>query len=350
MSLRVGIVGLGDVGGIHLLAYVGSESFSVVAGVELNPERLADMAGNYGFTPYSDYREMLANEQLDIVCVTTPALVHEEVVLAAAEAGCHVLCEKPITLTLESADRMIAACEQAGVKFQYGSTYRYLSPVLKAREIIANGEIGDVILIRENYVTGTGPENFKHMGFHHYPEGGPGGSGMGMVDHGIHMIDVFPWLAGDEIVSIAGRALVSGEAPITEYAVMHMSRGATGIVVLNDHTWSTILPNEGAFTWGGAWNRTGYVQPGAWDEEPNAIHVHGTKGALKIGHYSHRLYKNSAAGPEQIKLDQEISPIHFRRQMESFVESIVNGTEVAVTGQDGRKALAWLLKIYQQQA
>jgi len=349
MSLRIGVIGLGGVGEVHLDAYQGNERFDVVAGVELHPDRLAVMAGRYGFTPYSDYREMLEKEKLDAVCVTTPALSHEEITVACAENGLHVLCEKPFTLSLDSADRMIKACDTAGVKLHYGSTYRYLTPVIKAREIIASGEIGEVMLIRENYVSGTGPEGFLHMGFHHYPEGGPGGSGMGMVDHGIHMIDIFPWLAGDEIVSISGRGNISGEQPVTEYAMMQMSRGATGVVIYNDATWSTSLPDEGAFSWGGAWDKDGYHEPGSWHPEPGSIHVHGTKGALRIYHYAHRLYKFTAAGPEQVPLSSETAPIHFARQMEAFADAIENDQAVSVSGGDGKNALYWLLKIYQGQ-
>jgi predicted dehydrogenase len=347
VALRVGIIGLGSVGEVHLEAGQQASGITITAGAEVDAARLQQLADRFGFTPYANYMDMLERERLDIVCVATPALSHEEITIRCAERGVHVLCEKPLTLSLDSADRMINACDKAGIKLAYGSTYRYLHPVSTAREIIARGEIGEVVLLRESYVSGTGPGNWKSMGFHHYPQGTPGGSGMGLVDHGIHMLDIFPWLAGDRIVAIQGRGNLSGAAPQTEYAIMQMSRGATGVVVYNDATWSTSLPDEGVFSWGGAFDKDGYHPPGSWHPEPGSMHVHGTRGALRIYHYAHRLYKVTASGPEQIVLPAGSSPMHFTRQLERFAQAVTGNQAVDVPAEAGREALRWLLAVYQ---
>ena len=208
------------------------------------------MSTLHGFRGYSDYRDMLESESLDIVCVLVPVNLHREVTVACAEAGVHVFCEKPIAITLADAQQMVSVCGQRGVKFFYGASYRFLPAVRKARELIAAGAIGDVLLLTESILGGSGPDGFLPMGTIHYPQGGPGGSGLGLVDHGVHMIDLFPWLAGSEIVSISGRGNISGETPSTEHVNMILSNGATGQLLYNDGTFDTDLPAEGIFSHG----------------------------------------------------------------------------------------------------
>lgn len=345
-KLKVGIVGLGGVGAVHLEAYRHNPRIDVVAAAELDDTRLRDLSARHGFKPYTDFRRMLAEEALDLVCVATPVATHEEVVLAGASAGRHVLCEKPIAGTVEAAKRMIAACSQAKVHLFYGATYRFLPAVAKARALIRSGAIGTVLLMREQEIGGTGPDGRHIMGFAHYPKGTPGGSGFGLVDHGIHLIDLFGWFADSPIETVFGRGNLSGEQAATEYLLMNFRNGALGHLLYEDATFPTGLPGEGIFSWGSAWTLQGYVPPGQWQAAPGSIHVHGDKGALRIFHYANQLFLTDKDGTRQIALKGRHAPGHFAAQMEACTATILDGAPAAAKGEDGLAALEVLMAAY----
>jgi len=345
-KLRIGIVGLGGVGAVHLEAYRDHPRIEVVAGAELDATRLRDLAAKHRFNPYADFRRMLAEETLDLVCVATTVATHEEVTIAGVQAGKPVLCEKPIAGTVEAAKRMIAAAAAAGVPLFYGATYRFLPAVRRARELIQSGAIGKVLLMREQEVGGTGPEGRHLMGFAHYPKGTPGGSGFGLVDHGIHLIDLFGWFAASPVESVFGRGNLSGETAATEYLLMNFQSGALGHLLYEDATFSTNLPGEGLFSWGSAWTLQGYVPPGQWQAAPGSIHVHGDQGALRIFHYANQLFLTDKDGTRQIALEGRHAPGHFAAQMEACAATILDGAPAAVTGEDGLAALEVLMAAY----
>jgi predicted dehydrogenase len=349
--LRVGLIGLGNVALAHLEGYRGLDQIQVVAGADVREERARSMADRYGFTPHTDYRAMLARERLDLVCVLSTVATHREAVEAAADAGLHVLCEKPIAVTLDDADRMIARCRERGVKLFYAASYRFLPPLIKARALIGQGTIGEVRLITETMIGGSGPAGYQDMGTHHYPAGGPGGSGNGLVDHGIHLVDLFPWLIGSELVAVSGRGQRSGEPVISEHLTMELRSGATGHLIYDDATWSADLPSEGLFSWGPTWEEMSQgqlSQSAIWQAHPGSIRVYGTTGTLRIFHYANRLFLRSARGVEEIPVEGRPMPGQFAAEIASFVETIRSGGDPAVSGADGRRALAAVLAVYQQ--
>ena len=149
-TYRVGIIGTGLQGTKHAQAFAEHPAAEVVAGADTDAANLALFGERFGLTAglYADYEEMLAHEELDIVCPILPTGVNPDAVVAAAEAGARgVLCEKPIAATLADADRMVDVCHAHGVKFGAGDMYRNYEQLWRAREMIAAGEIGDVISI-----------------------------------------------------------------------------------------------------------------------------------------------------------------------------------------------------------
>jgi predicted dehydrogenase len=350
--LRVGAIGLGNVAIAHLNAYRALRSIEVVAGADPRQDRLEQVATAYRFRPYSDYEEMLTREQLDIVCVFTPARTHPAVTEAAARQGAHVLCEKPMAVNLADAAAMMSACENGGVKFFYGASYRFLPALAKARELIQAGAIGDVQLLTESQIGGSGPHHYEDMGPHHYDVGGPGGSGSGLVDHGIHLVDTFSWLINSDITSVFGRGAFSGGNPISEFLLMNFENGASGQLLYNSSTFSSDLPSEGIFGWSSEWKVWDLAEKqslsnGVWVEHPGNIRVHGTGGALRVFHYANHLFLVTKGRLEQIRIADHPMPGHFGLQMESFVESIRDGREPATTGRDGWKALRAVLGAYE---
>jgi len=347
-KLRVGLVGLGEVAEVHLEAYKNLEGIEVVAGAELKKERLSRIVKQWNIHAYTDYQEMLRRERLDIACVLTPARAHREVTEKAAELGVHVLCEKPLAVTLADAEAMIKACQKMKVKLCYGASYRYLPACRKVKEIIDSGLLGKLSVLMECYVGGRGTRHWEDLGPGHYPEGGPGGGGMGLMDHGIHLVDLFLWYSDKEVEYVVGRGNYSGQSPKTEFLTMIFTNGTIGHLMYNEATFFSDMPGEGVFSWGKSWDIHGKLQPGGlWDPHPGTIRIHGEKGAIRIFPYANKLFLFTEGQIEEIEVGGPPMPSNFAFQMESFVKRIVQDEEPEVTGRDGWKALEVLLAGYQ---
>jgi predicted dehydrogenase len=258
----------------------------------------------------------------------------------------HVLCEKPLAASPAEAAAMIAACRSAGVQLAYGASYRFLPAVARARALIAEGALGDVVLMREQSIGGAGPAAREILPPSHYPAGGPGGSPMGLVDHGVHLIDAFAWLAGAPVVSAHGRGNVSGEALGPEHLTMTLANGAVGSLLYDEGTYATDLPAEGLFSWGASWDAEGYHAGGAWAAHPGAIHVHGSKGALRIAHYANALFLNDKHGLRQLPLEGRPAPYHFAAQIDAFAEDLLAGRAPRCDAEAGLAALQVLAAAY----
>jgi UDP-N-acetylglucosamine 3-dehydrogenase len=349
-KLKVGVIGAGKVAELHLLGYEQIDNVEVVACADINKARLQHIGGKWGLRCYENFEDMLKQEKLDIACICSPASTHRKITTKCAEYGLSILCEKPIAITLEDALDMIAACKKAGVKFYYGSSYRCLPPCIRAKEMIDAGEIGDVILMLETYVGGSGPEEWVDMGPHHYPVGGPGGGGMGIVDHGIHLVDIFSWFSKSRAATVFGRGNISGRSPLTEYLTIQFEGGAIGQLIYNDATYPTVTPYEGMLSQGVTWDLNCNLLPaGKWDPQPQCIHVHGTKGALRIYHYANKMFFFNRDGIREVIVNGRPNPGHFGTQIEFFANSILRGEEPRVTGRDGVRALQIILAAYESE-
>lgn len=346
-KMRVGLVGLGGVAEAYLKGYKEVNQIEVVAGTELHCERRKDKAEKWKINGYCDLEEMLDKEHLDIICVLTPARSHWEVTKKVAEHGLHVLCEKPLAATVEDAEAIIETCSRNNVQLCYGATWRFLPAIRKAKEMIEQGKLGDIMLFMETYVGGTGYENFRDAGNLHYPTGGPGGGGMGLIDHGIHLIDLFAWLSDSPIKSVIGRGNISGHPPHTEYLTMILENGAVGQLVYNEATFPAEMPNEGIFSWGGSWDINYHLSlGGGWDAQPQNFRIYGTKGTLRVFHYANQLFYFGKNKQEQIRVLDRPMPSNFALQMESFVSRLIAGREPEVKGEDGLRARRVALAAY----
>ena len=343
---QVGLIGLGEVGQMHLEAYSACSHIHVVAAAEINPDRLANVRSRYDFTGYLSITDMLGAQKLDVVCVLTPASLHELAACLCADAGVPTLCEKPLAHNSQAAVCIRDYFAAKNVPLSYGSSYRHLPAIIAARKLISEGAIGQITLMRETIATGQGPTQQKPLNTAHYPAGGPGGTGMGLVDHGIHLLDIIPWLTGSPIVRATGRGNISGSPLAAEHATLTLANGATAILIYEDGAWPTALPGEGMFCLGAGWDPDGPVPAGKWDPEPGTLHVHGTHGALRICHYANALYLRDASGLRQIPLDGSPAPAHFAAQLEAFAADLRAQRPPSSAPEDGIAALLILEKIY----
>ncbi len=348
-KLRVGVIGAGGgVAAVHFQAYQGLDCIDVVAGAELDKAALENVTSKWGIKGYLDFEEMLKVERLDIACICVPARYHREVAEKVAEYNVHILIEKPLATNLVDGKAILDKCVAQGVKLYYGATYRTLTANIKAREMIRNGELGEISMAMETVITGDGIEGYQEMGSHHYPTGTPGGCGMGIVDHGIHLIDLFCWFLDTEVETVFGRGNISGEKPASEHVTTTFKNGAVAHLIANTISFSTQLPYEGIFRWGGSWNSEGNLalEPG-WDSNPASYQIYGSKGALIVFPYAEQMIYFTKDTIKPVRLEQRPMPGNFALQMESFVESIVLKKEPAVTGEDGMRALRIILAAYE---
>lgn len=342
---RLGLAGLGGVAEAHLDGYARVSELRVVAGADPSRAR-ADVARKNGFAFYADAAEMIACEELNGLAVLTPASTHAAVVLQGAGAGLPVLCEKPLSIDIASVEAMIAACDHARVPLVYAASYRFLPAITAAKRLIDEGAIGDVTLMRETVVGGNGPGSSPQFAPIHYPHGGPGGTGLGLVDHGIHLIDIFGWFARSTPVRIFGRGQISGAPQHGEWMTMEYASGATAHLVYDENSFSTDLPVHGCFAAGGGWSVGGATPPGGWCDHPGTLHVHGTAGALRILHYANQLYLRNAAGIRQIALPPYRPSDNFAEQIRHFI-GVARGHHASLTPPEiGLAALRSLLSVY----
>jgi len=343
--LSIGIIGLGAVGLVHLSAYKNLTGGKLVAVAENNEATLAkvDIGDAKGF---SDVSAMLDAMDLDIVVICTPASSHEALATICANHGVNILIEKPIALTPDSGTRIVDVCTKNNVKLYYGSTYRCLPAVVAARNIVQRGDIGEIELMVEQVIGGKGYDACSAMSFGHYPEGGPGGFPMGIIDHGIHLIDVFGWISGLNVVDAKGRGNISGQDMRAEFLTLTYENGALGNLLYHEGTYSAALPAEGAFSAGAGWDIDGYVSPGAWTRTPASICIYGRTGALRIMHYGNFLYKMDATGVSQIPIEGTPAPDHFRVQLETFIEDVELDRPATVPGEVGVSVLETALKAF----
>ncbi|MFQ5796402.1 MAG: Gfo/Idh/MocA family protein [Candidatus Bipolaricaulia bacterium] len=148
--LGIGIIGAGDIARRHAQGYLKNRDRArIVAIADIDPETTEDRAVQWGVkTYYTDYQELLDRDDIDAVSICTPNRLHAEMTIAAAESGKHVLCEKPIAICLDDADRMIAACEKRRVKLQIGHHFRFHPYFLKVKELIDARRLGRILSIK----------------------------------------------------------------------------------------------------------------------------------------------------------------------------------------------------------
>ncbi|MGE3821127.1 MAG: Gfo/Idh/MocA family protein [Isosphaeraceae bacterium] len=157
--IRVGIVGLGFMGRMHYRCWKGVQDAEVVAVCEANPKVLAAadqaQAGNIAGAAdrldlsqvaiHHDLDALLASKTVDALSITLPTFLHAETTVKALESGVHVLCEKPMALSLEECDRMVAAATASGKTLQVGHCIRFWPEYVVAREIVQSGRYGKVV-------------------------------------------------------------------------------------------------------------------------------------------------------------------------------------------------------------
>ncbi len=189
-----GVIGLGVWGEAHLEAYSSTPQARLVAVCDLNEELLRERVEKYhpDFST-TDYRELLAREDVEAVSVVTPDFLHREIALAAIEAGKHVILEKPMATSVEDAEAIAGAAERAGVKVMVDFHNRWNPAMVAARQAIASGEMGEPqmasIRLNDTLYVPTGMLSWAR-----------GSTVVWFL--GSHSVDLVRWLFHDEVVRV----------------------------------------------------------------------------------------------------------------------------------------------------
>lgn len=196
-ALRVGLIGCGGIGALRAAAIRKVASMKLVAVSDLARQRAEEVAGR-DTAIVDDWRDLIGRADVDAVIISTPPSLHAEMGIAAADAGKHILCEKPLARDAAESRAIVEAARTAGVVAATGFNYRYYPSVTRARELLEAGRIGEVDHIRS--YSGYSATDHSHEWLHDAAVMGGGA----LRDNGIHLLDLTCHLLGDEVVEATG--------------------------------------------------------------------------------------------------------------------------------------------------
>jgi UDP-N-acetylglucosamine 3-dehydrogenase len=330
-KIKVAVVGCGSISKHrHIPEYGWNPNVELVAFVDPIIERAEHYAKIHGGKAYSSYAEMLKQEKVDAVSVCTPNYLHAEVSIAAANAGAHVLVEKPMASTAEEAEAMIAAAKKNGVFLMVGHNQRLMPPHVKAKEILDTGKLGKVLTFRTSFGH-PGPEGWSIDGreswFFRKEEAIMGAMG----DLGVHKSDLIRWLLSDEVTQVAAfvNTLHKEGTKVDDNAtcVLRMQSGAIGSLVAS---WTYYKGEDNSTV---LWCENGVMKIGT-DPEDQVI--------VELRDGSVERYKVGAISTNEKQTSSGI--------VDEFVASIIAGQTPRISGEEGLRSLNVILAAFESQA
>lgn len=263
--LNIGILGCGKIAQVrHIPEYIANENARIVGFFDMDAQRTEEIAARYGGKAYASAQELLADPAIDGVSVCVANFAHADLAIQALRAGKHVLCEKPMAITLAECESMLEEADKAGKRLLIGQNQRLAKAHVKARELVAAGEIGRVVTFRTTFGHG-GPETWsitpgKNTWFFDKKRAAMGA----MADLGIHKTDMLRYILGQDIVRTTARLLTLDK------------RGADDqLIGVDDNAICIYETSGGAFgTMTASWTYYG--------QEDNSTVLYGTKGIMRI--------------------------------------------------------------------
>lgn len=199
-TIRFGIIGAGYQADAWMAPALNkSNKCELVAVYARNPEKARDFARRHQVDRWTcDWRQMLEYDDMDAVYIATPPYLHAEQTYACAQAGKHVLCEKPMAMSLSECDQMIDSCQQAGVQLGICFGMRFHPVYQKMKNLVQGGFLG-LARAAEARIMFQAPDGINPESFRYRPELGGGGA---VMDLGVHLFDLLQYLLSSEIVSV----------------------------------------------------------------------------------------------------------------------------------------------------
>lgn len=303
-TLRIGIVGCGQMGRWHLDAYKKNPQVQLVAFADTNLESAERFAAEASAKAYSSTKDMIVNERLDGVSVCTVPSTHRDIALDLLEAGVHVLCEKPLAISVEQAKEMTAKATEKNLLLLTAFKFRYFDEVQKAKEIISSGGLGKIANFRLMFggsieMAGTWFAQ-KHLS----------GGGI-LMDNGPHAIDLIRYLFG-EITAVSAAVSNLQDIPVEDTGRLNFTL-ANGVTGTAEMSWSLPIPSK------------------------TYLEIYGENGAALLD-FEGISYKFKAWNEwKRIPNGLDVKGA-FARQMDHFVNSIITKNPSIVCNADGEKS------------
>jgi len=198
--IRVGLIGVGGIASLHSLGYKDNPKAELYAVCDIDETLLRRRAGEWGAAKaYTDYRQLLADPQVDAGEVITPHHLHAAMGVAALEAGKHVSMQNPMAMNVAECDALIEAARRSGKFFRVFENFRYYPPMVRAKELLDSGAIGEPLSIRIKIVQGSMGQgwNVPYSRWAWRFDEAKSGGGRIMFDYGAHIFAVAMWFLGE---------------------------------------------------------------------------------------------------------------------------------------------------------
>ena len=324
--LRVAIIGCGGISELHIRTFQKMPEVAVVAGVDIRPERLKIMKDRFGISDlYGDWKKMLKEVRPDAVSVCTPNSVHAPAVIDAANAGCHVMTEKPMAMNPAECEKMIAAAEKAKKKLAVGFQYRYhpnTQFLVRARD---EGEFGKVMFVKARALRRRGIPNWGVFGQKELQGGGP------MIDIGVHVIEMAHYTMGrPKPIAASGNtwtwmgnkpSAVESMWPNWDHKTYTVEDLAVGQVRFDNGAILQIEASFMAHIEKDVWNFSLIGEKGGCQWDPPAI-------------FSDRAGSMVNSTPGWISQKNGFDDL-FAYKLQNWVDAILKGTPLGAPGEDG---------------
>jgi myo-inositol 2-dehydrogenase/D-chiro-inositol 1-dehydrogenase len=331
-DVGIGIVGSGFVAEIHAEAFRRVPGARVVGVASPTEGRAAAFAARHGVPhAFTDYRRLLDLPDVHVLDLALPNDLHCAATLAAASAGRHVICEKPLCVTLAEADRMIAACAAAGVKLMYAEELCFTPKYVRAKELVDAGALGEITLVKQSE---------KHDGPHAEWFWDVSRSGGGVaLDMGCHALEFFRWI-------LDKRPITGVFAQMGTHVHHARTEGDDNAILVVEFAGGAVGLAEESWT-----------KPGGMDDRAE---IHGTQGVTyadllhgnaletfsKVG-YGYAVEKAGETRGWSFTMFEEIWNYGFPQEMAHFVECVQHDLQPRETGEDGRAVLEAIYAAYE---
>ncbi|MBO0961498.1 Gfo/Idh/MocA family oxidoreductase [Neobacillus sp. MM2021_6] len=337
MSLRYAIIGCGRISPNHIAAAIKNE-LEIVGLCDVVPENMEDKIANFNLphsTPkYTDYKELLEKEKPDLVAICTESGKHGKIALDCIEAGCNLIIEKPIALSLEETDQIIEMAKEKNVKVSACHQNRFNKSIQKIREAIEEERFGRLLHGTAHIRWNRGEDYYKQAPWRGTWEQ----DGGALMNQCIHNIDLLRWMMGDNITEVVGMTdnlkhdFIESED--LGMALIKFSNGSYGIVEGTTNIFPTNLEET--------------------------LYIFGETGTVKAGGKSVNLieewqFADKKDDPEAVKAEYQENPpsvygFGHTPLYADVIDAIQNDRQPYVTAEDGRRALELVLAIYKSAA
>jgi UDP-N-acetyl-2-amino-2-deoxyglucuronate dehydrogenase len=329
MTIHIGLIGGGNISDTHARAAAEIPGVAISAVVGSNATRVEKLARAHNAKPFSDLNAFLSHRPLDLVMIGSPSGCHSDEGIAAARQGLHVLTEKPLDVTTQRCDALIAGTEKANVKLGVMFQDRTKPDIIKLKHAIDRGDIGKPLLIDARVKWYRPPDYYSGSKWRGVLALDGGGA---LMNQGVHTVDLLLWLFGDatRVQSRIATSLHQIEAEDTAIAICEFAGGAL----------CTLQATTAAYP--------GY---------PRRVEITGTKGTIILEHdriiaadipnAPADLLQSSSGDTNQSASSAVVSDVSGHKAvLEDFLRAIETNSTPLCDGQQGRRSVALIEEIY----